>query len=402
MPEVNSYRDCACNDPQQKFCPVCVRAALQPARERHAAVLTEWRAARNECTTYFMRQEQGPSVVAELQDRSQQLRRELESLRQQCAQAAVKTCEMQVRTEERQQQQQKQAAVAVNLEQLHRLEKSICDCNQGALVQAIQSAQSHARTLRFQWALLSFQMHRLQVDDESQRKQMERRQAHGGDGERFTRNRNFVSGIGKIGGLPLPHAGPELYGVLPAEELQSALRLVASLTGLAAQCLGILLPHPILLQSPSDKDREDIAAHSTRYQHGDSERHNNYPSNLMHASASLTTSPISSALQNGSLPVDTKKYRAPSSMDPANVEQRVRHAVSAVIAEDQSKTTHYALAAEKMNQDEFAIALQLLQNNIIALCIRAGVPVDKLWPGEAVLLNLQALHLYCEAQAFDG
>ena len=85
-------------------------------------------------------------------------------------------------------------------------------------------------------------------------------------------------------------------------------------------------------------------------------------------------------------------------MDPAHVEQRVRHAVSTVIAEDQSKTTLYVLSAEKMNQDEFAIALQLLQNDIIALAIRAGVPVDKLWPGEAILLNLRALQLYCEEQ----
>jgi hypothetical protein len=39
-----------------------------------------------------------------------------------------------------------------------------------------------------------------------------------------------------------------------------------------------------------------------------------------------------------------------------------------------------------------------LQNNIVALCIRAGVPVTALWPAEAVLLNLHALQVYCREQ----
>lgn len=399
MSQQNHYF-CACSDPQQVHCSVCVRNALQAAHERHAAAKTEWLAARQACTNYFMRQEQGPSVVSELQDRSRKLRIELESLRQQCAEAALQTCEMQLKTEERQQQQQKQAAVAVSSEQLHRLEKSICDSNQGALVHAIRNAQSQARTLRFQWALRAFQMHRLQVDDDagqqSRNKQTGRRKGQ----------RNFVSGIGKIGGLPVPHAGPELYGVLPAEELQSALRLVASLTCLAARCLGILLPHPILLHPSHDNESEqnDIAGHSARNLRGDVGGFDRPPGSsdfLIHPIESSTSS-ISSALQTGPLSRNSsrsKNYRAPSSMDPANVEQRVRHAASAIIAEDRSKTTHYALSAEKMNQDEFAIALQLLQNDVIALAIRAGVPVDKLWPGEAVLLNLHALELYCETQA---
>jgi len=59
-----------------------------------------------------------------------------------------------------------------------------------------------------------------------------------------------------------------------------------------------------------------------------------------------------------------------------------------------------ALAAgnNSSNDDEFAIALQLLQNNIVALCIRAGVPVTALWPAEAVLLNLHALQVHCRGQ----
>ena len=46
-------------------------------------------------------------------------------------------------------------------------------------------------------------------------------------------------------------------------------------------------------------------------------------------------------------------------------------------------------------KDKFTIGLQLLQNNIIALSIQAGVPVANLWPAEAMLLNLFSLKLYC-------
>mmetsp|Transcript_9718 Transcript_9718/g.14454 ORF Transcript_9718/g.14454 Transcript_9718/m.14454 type:complete len:126 (-) Transcript_9718:429-806(-) len=46
-------------------------------------------------------------------------------------------------------------------------------------------------------------------------------------------------------------------------------------------------------------------------------------------------------------------------------------------------------------KEQFTIGLQLLQNNIIALSIQAGVPVATLWPAEAMLLNLFSLKLFC-------
>eukprot|EP00555_Chaetoceros_dichaeta_P000054 CAMPEP_0198276502 /NCGR_PEP_ID=MMETSP1447-20131203/65345_1 /TAXON_ID=420782 /ORGANISM="Chaetoceros dichaeta, Strain CCMP1751" /LENGTH=751 /DNA_ID=CAMNT_0043971457 /DNA_START=35 /DNA_END=2291 /DNA_ORIENTATION=- len=61
-----------------------------------------------------------------------------------------------------------------------------------------------------------------------------------------------ISGIGKIGGLPLPHRGA-LYNYLRSDVLTSSLRLVASLTQLLARCLGILLPRPILLRPIMDR-----------------------------------------------------------------------------------------------------------------------------------------------------
>ena len=78
---------------------------------------------------------------------------------------------------------------------------------------------------------------------------------------------------------------------------------------------------------------------------------------------------------------------------------RIHHATAAVLAEDNSpSSSKFALSAEVMHQQDFAIALQLLQNNIMVLCIRAGVPVGQLWPGEAILLNLYQLDQYCQEQ----
>jgi hypothetical protein len=66
----------------------------------------------------------------------------------------------------------------------------------------------------------------------------------------------------------------------------------------------------------------------------------------------------------------------PPSMDATLVSQRIHHATAAVLAEDQSlASSKFTLSAEVMNQNEdFAVALQLLQNDVVTLCIRAGQP----------------------------
>ena len=116
----------------------------------------------------------------------------------------------------------------------------------------------------------------------------------------------------------------------------------------------------------------------------------------------------------------------PPSTDATIVAQRIQHATGVIIADsDDSQDQHqhggstsssaagtssfsrsgggggasrFALSIETMNQDEFAIALQLLQNHVMNLCIRAGVKVSKLWPAEAMLLNLHELALFCQEQ----
>eukprot|EP00536_Pseudo-nitzschia_multiseries_P001237 jgi/Psemu1/300648/fgenesh1_kg.15_\ len=97
------------------------------------------------------------------------------------------------------------------------------------------------------------------------------------------------------------------------------------------------------------------------------------------------------------------------SFDTSIVQQRIHHATAAILSDvntatDAAVNNHcssstFALSTKQMNKgDDFAIALQLLQNNVITLCIRAGVPVSKLWPAEAMLLNLHELNLFCQKQ----
>jgi hypothetical protein len=279
-----------------------------------------------------------------------------------------------------------------------------------------------------------------------------------------------VSGIGKICGLPLPHAGMELYGVLPCEELQSALRLVAQLTHVIARCFNIRLPHPIVIVPPSSQQQQPQSTSSTSSSVNNNDgdiadlantSFNNTDGTCVSASngagnhsitASLTS--LSSIWSGGGIAesrtavTGTSAPRSQSnhqqqpltvlSMDPKQVEARIRHATVAIIAEDQSRTTFYTLSTmvptstdvtidatiaehsessdsvrkshtkpntiseigrtsqqqqQKVNE-ELAIAI-LLQNDILMLCMSVGVPIDQLYPGEALLLNLYALQLYC-------
>ena len=87
-------------------------------------------------------------------------------------------------------------------------------------------------------------------------------------------------------------------------------------------------------------------------------------------------------------------------MDSTQLSLRIHHATAAILAEDATSPNPsiFALSVDDMHQQDFAIALQLLQNDVIVLCIRAGVPVSKLWPAEALLLNLYQLDQYCQQQ----
>ena len=458
------------SSPPVVLCSVCVQNALNAAFARRAEARTRHAQLREECAKTLERCSQGQRL-SELADESKQLRERLSHLRQQCASVAVQVAASVVENDERrlqveeqqqqQQQQQKQSDMPVSqsLQRLNRLNAALYDPQHGAMVRAMHDSATRVRTLRFQWAIQAIRLFRLDVDTEEKRPSARQRHARG---------------VGKIAGLPLPHAGPELYGVLPANELQSALRLVACLTLTVARCLGIVLPHPILLQPHgptgdiTDTVDEDTKGKNTSAKgltKEGSNQNTNAPSaapsryDLASSTASLmsivntaTSSvwgrtasmgkratsifPLSSGSsskgtdQSRMLLRDTIQTAVPPSMHPNAVQRRLRHSSSAVLAEDgassSSSSSSYALPSSAMTHssvaatasryalavdsatigsnkssnesDEFAIGLQLLQNNVVALCIRAGVPITNIWPAEAVLLNLHALLVYAQEQ----
>jgi hypothetical protein len=545
------------------LCPSCVHASLQYVQERHQSAKLTWYESRKKCAEYFQ-QKHNPNEskrnksIYILDQKYQQLRKELEQLQHECSTTTMETCSMNLRIMERQEYLSTlQNQYATQRRQiLSKLQQTLCGYNNnhttgtndtadnnnstndndnsnpnnntstcrqnvtGALIHNIDMTKRMVRVLRFQWTLQAFQMFRIQIDDEDTKVQdddnddndQNTNSNNTSDGttivndaistkqhqqqRRNTRRRNgtknmIVSGIGKICGLPLPHAGLELYGVLPYEELQSALRLVAQLTYLIARCLYIPLPHPIIivppppppssssspLSSPSSKstlsgkspqqhkqhvkslymgDIADSVFHDYTdhdYRDGSYNTSTNIGSNRDVITSSLTS--LSSFLVGGesrqpSL-IQSKNETIPSpqrhfthqrpqhqksllSTDPHQVEQRIRHAVSAIIAEDQSCKTFYTLSTDikqgqqinttinttaispsvgantsststttsttnvttqQQQNDEFAIALQLLQNNILVICINVGVPIHQLYPGEAILLNLYTLQQFC-------
>ena len=323
------------------------------------------------------------------------------------------------------------------------------------------------------------------------------------------RRHEGASGVGKIGGLPLPHAGPILYGVVPPGVLAEGLRQVASLTQLVARCLGVVLPHPVLVcfrecracgavrdfgadvvDAVDERDdeegrigspeRADELCPACRQKRG--EEHKAFPTRpeqTKESSASfpassrqrrptllsfvgssarkaieITTSATSRAItnmqqtasaasQDTAVPSRVQKHaragteRGAASLDvsltsPERIAQRVERASFACLREnDEAAAAEYALRPPRWREEEgtverardggdgaesanasrdefraaeerFAVGMQLLQNDVAALCFRAGADPADLWPAESVLLNLDALRAYCRKEAEGG
>lgn len=439
---------------------------MQPAFDRHARAIAERDQAREECAKHL---ETLPDYnrLGELQVESERLRDRLTTLRKQCGELAVRVASQAVENDSHREATQQLVMSMGGMErpqsQLERLEQSVL---QGSLYHAIDAASKQVRIMRFQWARKALAMHRLHIDpNDVKLTPLQQRESVKSSSQGQSVAPRRARGIGKIGGLPLPHAGPELYGVLPPKELQSALRLVASVTCTVARCLGIVLPHPILLTPttgsvPVGDITETVSDHELqrrlRENHhatslvNDAIHSPHYPTNtttnisrgiphdppnptgsssllsLMdtsywkqsakkalaratgHASSSLPSafSTVPSTLSAAAAAATSSSSIASSfsssvpSMDSTQLSLRIHHATAAILAEDASSPNPsiFALSVDDMHQQDFAIALQLLQNNVIVLCIRAGVPVAKLWPAEALLLNLYQLDQYCQQQ----
>lgn len=422
------------------LCSSCVEYRLENLRERRRRILQERNHEREVCRKQLEESPLGPLV--ELQEQVQWKREKAEALRQECAQRAVDVARQSCENDERRQQIEMAQRSLIYRPYLSRLQASLLDG--GSLDHALQQGRQQVRLLRFEWAKRAFLMHRLDVTIPSDNGTPSTTATAVAVGVRSSVTTSagasqpkIAKGIGKIGGLPLPHAGAELYGVLPPKELESALRLVASVTSLVASCLGIVLPHPILLQSSSSASAashdlaQDTPLHSTTAKSAaaaaassqtttDHNKNNYFSSDSNHVTAmpSLAASTASLAnlmgetaknlwsgattsvpKKNPLLLEDTPQSMViPPSTDSNVVKERVRHASAAILAEDASTGSRYSLAASVMAEDQYATALQLLQNDVVILCIRAGVPVGELWPAQAVLLNLQALYNFCKLQ----
>jgi hypothetical protein len=274
-------------------CSVCIRQILQPYLLRHERALIDHIEAKIECQRR-LRQIPDTHKLTGLQAESQHLRDRLNYLRQVCGDVAVRIAGQAVENDTHREQTGQYHDAARQRQTLHGLEESLLE---GSLTQAINSSTQQVRVLRFQWALKVLSMYRLYIDPEDikptplqqkrhrqQQKQNEGKTATTSAASNSTspgtatdpsegsaspqhlsmnQQRTTARGIAKIAGLPLPNAGPELYGVLPPSELVSALRLVASCTHTLARTLGIVLPHPIFLTMNSNNSHGSRSSSSS-------------------------------------------------------------------------------------------------------------------------------------------
>ncbi len=430
----------------------------------------------------------------------------------------------------------------------------------GGLTDALHSNAHEIQTLRFHMACKVFDMHRLDVG--------EKYTSNPTATNNYTRHKQpehekTASGVGKISGLPLPHAGPILYGVIPPEVLSSSLRLVASLTHLVSCCLGVVLPHPILVYSTecsmcgymydgyggniidasagddetededvgdyydenhtnerggrrhdqdgkfnlcsacrSDENKNEVLT-MTQNAHLDksmplassvssstSTAHTRSKSSLLSLVGSsawraitltttVTSRVISHVQPSSTIALDLQSdhfHQHPTSSHKMShprlqfnqrgvsnensvaniISRRINYASYAYLRENHDNSaTEYVLVPPRWGggeagssssktscgdtnqslgghddvvangtvikqteaqqtmtyatreefhvaEERFATGLQLLQNDIVALCFRAGVDVSTLWPAESVLLNLHALWCHCRVMRREG
>ena len=474
--------------------------------------------------------------LSRLKDQSDTLRSRLDELRLVCGEQSVQVAALLMRNDERHQRLQEERrrveAARLGLDGIwvgvlggggdsdydaevvssgaireNELEKARGHAEAGVvdgLPGAISSLVAEVRSRRLALALLAFDAHRIDIgpdcsndvqsneEDTTEVQDTDETGARARAAARKERTRRRPRGVGKICALPLPHAGPALYGVLPPAVLASSLRLVSSLTVALSRCLGITLPHPIFLRpliasggggsisnsgssSRSTKARAAAAlARAQRKECGDiietvnggevfadllalnggndieevdSNGNGNTPSSssgsqsLLSSASSIRTLgrtarwALAKATGHSSgdggvtlsssatLASNTTMVEAPPSysnlssakqtcnapIDKATVANRIRHSAAAVIWESSNGTGgEYSLippgwtgapVRPRSPEDDFATGLQLLQNNVVALCIRAGVQVSDMWPAEALLLNLDLLRIHLSSQA---
>lgn len=442
------------------------------------------------------------------------LRNHEHNLRRKCEQLSVSLASLQVSNDSRESSLLQSNSIIHN--SMENIKRVFEDCAIQGLENTFAENNRTVTELRFKLALQAFDMYKLDIG-EDQKKNV-------GLNGAVENVKKDTSGYGRISGLALPHAGPIYYALFPSTILNSALRLVASLTFCVSQCLGITLPHPILLRPEMsvvrDEDimkasykknvnssswertkRSDDSKSTTNGTFDDATNLGNFEKTKQHISgkqekratdnsnnkffrrglsniknalirtqqqqlqqqnsstkpnkhSTITTTP------NDEVLISIDDVYGENDLDPQTmcktdkaeytrnlkfpVQSYISHASFAILrenCEDKKDVTEYALSipdpdkkvvsssisfsgstsnershtarntnnnnverinnVHKVTEEHFSIGLQLLQNDVVALCIRTGVHAKDLWPAEAVLLNLNALWLHCQTKVQD-
>ncbi len=180
------------------------------------------------------------------------------------------------------------------------------------------------------------------------------------------------SGIGKILGLPLPNSA-SLYSMLPKPALTTALRLVAGLTTHLARVLDFSLPHPIVCANfnKSKKDGEEY----DKLIHRQEPTPRTPPFPIMSLRHKLKCAKAVVLLEQPT--PDNSMKRAGIGNQRCFISQQQEYVLE--LPEDPN---------DYLLREEFGIGLQLLQHNVISLCMKIEVAPDDMHPAEALLMNL--------------
>lgn len=537
--ESSSAASCSClTYNSSSYCYKCIQSLLSDKLKSHKRVLQERNLAKERCalqlhssTLTAMKCE-----ISQYQDAIARKVEYLSQLREECANKTVCLASLSLKNSHREitldqhRQHWKRIRYQMNLLKsliLYRNDDTDHGSieNNYSLTTLIQQHVKMVQYHRFHLAIQAFQMYKLEVGQDYSRFTMQDLLSMANEGKggecpdsctttemkRFYRlvQQKVPSGIGNIFGLCVPHRGPnDFHGIIPRDVLISSLRAIASLTNLLARCLGIDLPHPIVLRavsptymtesSPCQREQAfiqdtttDIVQSVSSYSCGIYDRNTrgnrmtlfsdldqlnpptsqirlNTPttepistgsksvlmppkSNIImdHGKISSSTASLMSLVGSSSNVISRAAHRAldkmkgvhhvdasfstmsheptsqqqhvksslkensspedhyPPSMDKSSIDARIQYASCAIIYESNflrngvtPTSVKYELKppTKGMDDQSYSIGLLLLQNDIVALAIRAGVPISMMWPAEAMLLNLHSLFLYCQNQ----
>lgn len=482
------------DDYEPSYCYSCVQTILRDKIVSYKETLFKRNEAKQDCASHLLdddcnKESSSSSKIQNYQTHIKHQADKLSALREECASKTIILASLSLQNSNRTVAiEQQQERIYQLQHQLYMLRNCILYEDTSSLTGVIDRHVNVIKEKRFQLALHAFQMHRLDVGEEYSRLSMKEllrlaeldEVTSNEENSRFKRlvKEKVPSGIGSIFGLCMPHRGPsDFYGIIPHDVLISSLRYISSLTNILARCLGIDLPHPIVLNATSSQSKQsflqdtaDIVQSVPSNQVLDASSRGNHMTLMadldlltsgtpkdtkliaLDATTKSTLATLHIPSENGKVTsssnaslmslvgsssnlISRAAHRAFDKMkgsnhdtmhhgqyhyhdknvrdrnevlrkDKSSLKTKLQNASYAVIYESnnlensQMNPVKYELKPplNGLEDESYTTGLQLLQNDIVALVIRAGVPVAMLWPAEAMLLNLQSLYLFCQCQ----